>query len=78
MEACLDARWRHRPSAGKRIPYFVLGMIAMTLATGTALFLLGVPFPQVVGRARADVYVDPQSVRRIPEQTGYPQMQLRA
>ncbi|MBY0560076.1 MAG: ABC transporter permease [Hyphomicrobium sp.] len=30
--------------AGKLIPYFVLGMITMTLATGTALFLFKVPF----------------------------------
>lgn len=30
--------------AGKLIPYFVLGMITMALATGTALFLFGVPF----------------------------------
>jgi ABC-2 type transport system permease protein len=30
--------------AGKLIPYFVLGMLTMALATGTALFLFGVPF----------------------------------
>ena len=30
--------------AGKLIPYFMLGMITMALATGTALFLFGVPF----------------------------------
>jgi ABC-2 type transport system permease protein len=30
--------------AGKLIPYFVLGMITMALATITALFLFGVPF----------------------------------
>lgn len=30
--------------AGKLIPYFVLGMITMALATGTALFVFGVPF----------------------------------
>ena len=30
--------------AGKLVPYFMLGMITMTLATGTALFLFGVPF----------------------------------
>ena len=30
--------------AAKLIPYFVLGMITMTLATGTAIFLFGVPF----------------------------------
>jgi ABC-2 type transport system permease protein len=30
--------------AGKLIPYFVLGMLTMTLATATALFLFGVPF----------------------------------
>ena len=30
--------------AGKLIPYFLLGMITMALATGTALFLFGVPF----------------------------------
>ena len=30
--------------AAKLIPYFVLGMLTMTLATGTAIFLFGVPF----------------------------------
>ena len=30
--------------AGKLIPYFVLGMLTMTLATGTAILLFGVPF----------------------------------
>ncbi|OYW55426.1 MAG: hypothetical protein B7Y80_14135 [Hyphomicrobium sp. 32-62-53] len=30
--------------AGKLIPYFILGMLTMALATGTALFLFGVPF----------------------------------
>ena len=30
--------------AGKFIPYFLLGMITMALATGTAVFLFGVPF----------------------------------
>lgn len=30
--------------AGKLVPYFVLGMITMGLATGTALFVFGVPF----------------------------------
>ena len=30
--------------AGKLIPYFVLGMVTMTLATGTAILLFGVPF----------------------------------
>ena len=30
--------------AGKLIPYFVLGMVTMALATGTAVFLFGVPF----------------------------------
>lgn len=29
---------------GKLVPYFMLGMITMALATGTALFLFGVPF----------------------------------
>lgn len=29
---------------GKLVPYFILGMITMSLATGTALFLFGVPF----------------------------------
>ncbi|HRN87376.1 MAG TPA: ABC transporter permease [Hyphomicrobium sp.] len=29
---------------GKLVPYFVLGMLTMALATGTALFLFGVPF----------------------------------
>ncbi len=29
---------------GKLVPYFLLGMITMALATGTALFLFGVPF----------------------------------
>ena len=30
--------------AGKLVPYFVLGMITVTLATATAIFLFGVPF----------------------------------
>ena len=30
--------------AGKLIPYFILGMLTMALATGTALFVFGVPF----------------------------------
>ena len=30
--------------AGKLIPYFALGMVTMALATGTALFIFGVPF----------------------------------
>ena len=30
--------------AGKLIPYFVLGMLTMTLAAGTAILLFGVPF----------------------------------
>lgn len=29
---------------GKLVPYFILGMITMSLATATALFLFGVPF----------------------------------
>ena len=30
--------------AGKLVPYFVLGMMTVTLATATAIFLFGVPF----------------------------------